>query len=157
MSEYHLAQINIARADMGPDDPCFQSFRALLADVNALADDSPGFVWRLQDESGDATSIRVFDDPRLLVNMSLWETYDNLFDFTYRTAHAAVMARRKEWFERMTDGYMALWWVTAGHIPDAAEGRARLEALRAEGPGPRAFTFKKHFPQPMTDDDGQTT
>jgi len=120
MNEYHLAQINIARAGMDPEDPGFQGFRALLADVNALADDSPGFVWRLQDENGDATSIRVFDDPRLLVNMSLWETYDDLFDFTYKTAHAA-------------------------------EGRERLEALRAEGPGPRAFTFKKHFPQPVTD------
>ena len=148
MPEYHLAQINIARASTPMDDPAFQPFLDLLEEVNAMADGSPGFVWRLQDENGDATAIKAFDDPQLLTNMSVWETYDDLFDFTYRTAHAAVMARRKEWFERMGEMYMALWWIEVGHIPDLHEGKCRLEMLRAQGPGPDAFTFKKHFPKP---------
>ena len=153
MTEYHLAQLNIARALAPMDDPKMADFVARLDEINRLADGSPGFVWRLQDESGDATAIRAFDDPNLLVNMSVWESPDALFDYVYRSGHARVMARRRDWFDMPADAHTVLWWIPAGHIPSLEEAKARLDLLRAEGPGPRAFTFKNRFPPPDASDD----
>jgi hypothetical protein len=133
------------------DAPALADFTALLDPVNAIADDSPGFVWRLQTEEGNATSIPVFGDDRLIVNMSVWESIDLLVDFVYRSGdHLAVMRRRREWFERIRV-FMALWWVPAAHRPTVAEAEKRLEHLRAHGPTPFAFTFRERFPAP---DDG---
>lgn len=120
---------------------------ALLEPINAIADKAPGFVWRLQTEDGNATSIPVLGDDRLIVNMSVWESIDHLGDFVYRSDHVAVMRRRREWFERMRV-FMALWWVPAGRLPTVAEAEERLEHLRAHGPTIRAFTFRQRFPAP---------
>jgi Domain of unknown function (DUF3291) len=115
--------------------------------VNALADRSPGFVWRLQTEDGDATAVRGFGDDRLIVNMSVWESVGALAEFVYRGAHVEVMRRRREWFERM-QMFMCLWWIPAGHRPTVAEAEERLAHLEARGPTPRAFTFRDRFPAP---------
>jgi hypothetical protein len=117
---------------------------AALDPVNALADSSPGFVWRLQTEDGNATGIRAFEDERLLVNMSVWESIDSLADFVYRSAHVDVMRRRRQWFDHIRM-YMALWWVPAGHLPSVLEAKERLAHLHAHGPTPVAFTFKARF------------
>jgi hypothetical protein len=120
---------------------------ARLDPVNAIADQAPGFVWRLQTEEGNATSIPVLGDDRLIVNMSVWESIDQLADFVYRGGHVAVMRRRREWFERIKV-FMALWWVPAGHVPTVSEAEERLEHLRAHGPTAHAFTFRRRFAAP---------
>lgn len=120
---------------------------ALLDPVNAIADAAAGFVWRLQTEAGNATSIPVLGDDRLIVNMSVWASIDQLADFVYRSGHVAVMRRRREWFERIKV-FMALWWVPAGHLPTVAEAEERLEHLRTHGPTAHAFTFRERFPAP---------
>ena len=145
MAGYHLAQLNIARLQAPLDSPRLAQFVAALEPINALADKSPGFVWRLQTEEGDATSIRAFDDEMLLVNMSVWQTLEALSDFAYRSDHRAVMLRRREWFERPADIYLVLWWVPAGHTPTVDEARERLDMLRSRGPTADAFTFNAPF------------
>ena len=117
---------------------------ALLDPINALAEQAPGFVWRLQTEDGDATAILVFDDERLIINMSVWETIDALAEFVYRSGHIDVLRCRREWFDRIHI-YLALWWVPVGHRPTVIEAEERLDHLRAHGPTPFAFTFKRHF------------
>lgn len=148
MPAYHIAQMNVATFLYDPDDPRLAGFMEALDPINALADDSPGFVWRLQSDSGNATDIQTTDDPRFLVNMSVWESVEALFDFVYRTAHTKVMARRREWAERPVEAHQVLWWVPAGHVPTVEEGLARLARLRREGPSAAAFTFKATFPPP---------
>lgn len=147
MSEFQLAQINIARLAAPIDSPQLEGFVSNLERINALAEASPGFVWRLQTEDGDATSIDHFG-PDMLVNMSVWEDVESLKAFTYDTAHAAILRRRKEWFEAMTERYMVLWWVPAGHEPSLAEAEDRLNRLREHGPTREAFTFREPFGPP---------
>ena len=142
----HVAQVNIARPKAPVDSPLLADFKALLDPVNAIADATPGFVWRLQDDSGNATGLRIFDD-ELMVNMSVWESIDALWDFVYSSDHLAVMRRRREWFRRM-ELFMCLWWVPAGHIPDVPEAEERLTHLREHGPTEHAFTFKQRFAPP---------
>jgi len=144
VSLLHLSQLNIAQMKFAIDAPELAEFVARLDDVNALADGSPGFVWRLQTEDGDATAIDYFG-PEYLVNMSVWEDVESLHNYIYRTAHNEVMARRKEWFERMLEVYSVLWWIPAGTIPTIAEADQRLQNLRQNGPTAEAFTFKKLF------------
>lgn len=145
MERWHIAQVNIAVPHEPLDSPRLAEFVELLDPVNAIADASPGFVWRLQDESGDATSIRAFDDDSILINMSVWESIDALWRYVYDGRHLEVMRRRREWFTRLAEAHLALWWVPAGELPTAAEARERIERLRAEGPTPQAFTFKRCF------------
>ena len=145
MSQRQLAQLNIAQMKYPLDDPGMAEFVARLDDINALADRAPGFVWRLQIEDGDATASDVFSADTL-VNMSVWESLESLHDYVFRSAHNQVMARRKQWFERIEAAYSVLWWVEAGHHPDLEEARDRLLQLRNNGPGPRAFTFKQSYP-----------
>lgn len=147
---HHVAQVNIALPKAPTDTPLLEDFMAALDPINALADTSPGFVWRLQTDDGNATAIRPFPDERLMINMSVWRSIDELASFVYRSGHVAVMRRRREWFEHMRM-YMALWWVPAGHVPTTAEARERLDYLAAHGPTPFAFTFKKRFPPPDGD------
>jgi hypothetical protein len=147
MAKYHLAQINIGRILAPIDDPIMAEFVAQLPAINALADSTPGFVWRLQTESGDATSIRIYEDDMVAVNMSVWESVDALREFAYKSSHAGVMRDRKRWFEKFDGPYMALWWIPAGHIPTPQEGQERLEYLREHGDTADAFSFKKIFPQ----------
>ena len=141
----HLAEINVARALAPLDDPMLAPFMVQIAAVNELADRSPGFVWRLQTEYGDATGIQAFDDPRVLVNMSVWRDVDSLWRFTYDSGHLAPFRERRRWFEPPTQPHLALWWIPEGRIPTLDEGRARLEHLVAHGPTPFAFTFKQMF------------
>ena len=121
-------------------------FVARLDEINALADGSPGFVWRLQTTEGNATYYRPYDDDRVLVNMSVWETVDALKHFVYRTAHVEVLRQRQEWFEALASAYVALWWVPVGHLPGIDEAKKRLAHLDLRGPTEFAFTFKQVFP-----------
>jgi hypothetical protein len=145
---FHIAQVNVARARAPMDAPEMADFVKWLDPINAIADTSPGFVWRLQTEDGNATSLRVLGDDMMLINMSVWESIDALRDFVYNTQHRDVFARRAEWFERLAEQYLALWWVPAGEVPAVADGEQRVTHLRENGPTPFAFTFKAQFPAP---------
>lgn len=149
MATFHIAQVNIARM-LGPlDGPLLAGFVARLDEINALADGSPGFVWRFQTDAGNATALRPYDDERVLFNMSVWETLEHLRQYVYRSAHSQLIGRRKDWFEKFEQPYMALWWVAEGHRPSVAEAKQRLEQLQAQGETAVAFTFKKSFPAPV--------
>lgn len=146
MPQYHIAQVNIGRIRAPLDDQIMAGFMPRLDEINALADRSPGFVWRLQTGAGNATYLRPFADHRLLLNMSVWESIETLKDYVYRTAHAELLRHRHEWFEKFSGAYAALWWTPAGHIPGIDEAKKRLAHLDAHGPAEFAFTFKKIFP-----------
>lgn len=144
MIEHHLAQLNIAKMKFALESPELADFVARLEDINALADESPGFVWRLQSDEGDATAIDHFG-PDYLVNMSVWEDVDSLHGYVYRSAHNEVMAQRKQWFDRMLEAYSVLWWIPVGTVPTIAQADERLQCLRLNGPTAEAFTFKQIF------------
>jgi hypothetical protein len=148
MTHYHLAQLNIGRLLAPLDSPQLAGFVARLADINALADAAPGFVWRLQTEDGNATAFRPYQDEHILMNMSVWETVESLRGFVYRTAHVEVMRQRRGWFESLAEAYLVLWWVPAGHRPTVEEAKERLEHLRQHGESPHAFSFRRPFPAP---------
>jgi hypothetical protein len=148
LRKFHVAQVNVARLLAPLDSPHLADFVANLEPINAIADSSPGFVWRLQTEAGDATSVRIFEDDWLIVNMSVWESLDALRNYVYRSGHAAVLKRRQEWFERMDDAHLAVWWVPAGTLPSVEDAQDRLLALRTDGPSAGAFTLKEPFPPP---------
>ena len=148
MPNHHLAQINIARMLAPIDDPIMADFVSQLSRINALADQSPGFVWRLQSENGDATSIRVYDDDFIIINLTVWESVDALREYVYKSAHQGVLRDRKRWFEKFDGPYYALWWVSAGHTPSTEEGKERLDHLREHGDTSYAFSFKNVFPKP---------
>lgn len=150
---WQLAQINIARLIAPAGDMRVAGFFAELERINALADASAGFVWRLQDDAGDATAIQATPDPHLIVNMSVWVDAESLFAFTYRSAHTSVMAQRRSWMETATTAYQALWWIESGTRPSIDEGLARLWMLDRFGPSPKAFSFKARFPAPGTPGD----
>jgi Domain of unknown function (DUF3291) len=145
---WQIAQVNVALPREPLDAPALAEFVAELEPVNALADSAPGFVWRLQDESGDATSIQAFDDDRLIINMSFWESIEDLWQFVYDGRHLEVMRRQREWMVRLAESHLALWWVPVGHPPDTDEARDRLDHLRAHGPTAHAFTFKQRYLPP---------
>lgn len=146
---HHLAQMNIARFRHGMDHPDLAGFVEMLDPINHQADAAPGFVWRLTDPgSNNATSITFYDDPLMLVNLSVWTDIESLRTYVYRTGHASMVKRRREWADPLESRHLVLWWVPAGHIPDIAEGDAKLRRLDAEGPTPEAFTFGQHFPPP---------
>ena len=148
MPQFHLAQLNVARLLAPVDSPQLAEFVARLADINALADAAPGFVWRFQTEDGDATALRPYDDDQIIVNYSVWESPEVLRDYVFKGGHADVMKRRREWFSRMAEAYVVLWWVPAGHRPTMAEAKEKLEKLRHSGPSPQAFSFKQIYPPP---------
>lgn len=145
---HELAQLNIGVIRAPMDSPVMAEFANNLDRINALAEASPGFVWRLQTEDGNATAIRPFEDENLLVNMSVWRDVASLKAYVYESAHVGFMRRRREWFELMKEAYLVLWWVPRGHRPEIAEAIAKLELLKAKGPGPEAFTFAQPFPPP---------
>jgi Domain of unknown function (DUF3291) len=145
----HLAQVNVGITVAPMDSAAMAEFAAALDPINAVADTAPGFLWRLQDDSGNATSIRGLSDERLLLNLSVWDGIESLSDYVYRSAHTAFLRRRREWFVPMTDAITCLWWVPAGHRPSVAEADDRLAGLRAHGPTARAFTFRSPFPPPI--------
>lgn len=134
------------------DGSVMAGFKAALEPINALADEAPGFVWRLQTEDGDATAIRPYRDERMMVNMSVWQSIEALRAFVYTSSHTSVMRNRKRWFEKL-ETYLALWWVPAGHAPTVEEANERLEHLKRRGPTPYAFTFRVSFPASDADPD----
>ncbi len=146
MSRLHIAEVNIGRMRAALEDPVMAGFVARLDEINALADRSPGFVWRLQTSEGNATYLRPYDDDRILFNLSVWETIEHLQQYVYRSAHLELLRQRREWFEKFAGAYVTLWWVPAGHIPSVDEAKKRLASLEVNGPTPFAFTFKTLFP-----------
>ena len=146
MRNLHLAQINIGRMRGPLDGPVMGGFVARLDEINALADGSPGFVWRLQTDAGNATYLRPYDDDRIIINMSVWETVEDLRSFVYSERHAEVLRQRLDWFEKLEAAVVALWWIPAGHIPSIDEAKKRLAHLQEHGPTPFAFSFRSVFP-----------
>jgi hypothetical protein len=149
VSEYELAQLNVAVLKAPLDSPPLADFVANLDRVNALAEAAPGFVWRLQTEEGDATALRPLGDD-VLVNMSVWRDAESLNRYVYRSGHVEIMRRRNEWFERMVQAHLVLWWVPRGTRPTLAEAVGRLDHLRRFGPSPHAFTLRQTFAAPDT-------
>lgn len=148
----HLAQINIARMLAPMDSPVMADFVANLDRINALAEAHEGFVWRLKDETNNATSLQPFPDDMLIINMSVWASPEQLKTYAYQTAHAEIMKRRREWFEKHAEAFMALWWIPEGHLPTLEEARERLTHLQVHGDTPFAFTFRKIFAPENTHD-----
>ncbi|QYO62015.1 DUF3291 domain-containing protein [Leptolyngbya sp. 7M] len=146
MIPYHLAQVNIATMRAPLSDPLMANFVAQLETVKAAADASPGFIWRLQTEAGNATEIRAYDGERILFNLSVWESLAALSDYVYRSQHGTAMRDRRKWFEPAPQPTVALWWIPAGHIPTVLEAKDRLEYLRQQGATPYAFSFRQPFP-----------
>ena len=130
------------------ESPEMADFVDNLENINVLAEESPGYVWRLQTEDGDATGIDFFGS-NVLVNMSIWKDIESLHSFVYKTAHTKIMSRRKEWFHRVEEAYTVLWWVSKGVIPSLDEAKSKLELLKSEGPTAEAFSFKQAFPSPV--------
>jgi hypothetical protein len=149
VNDHQIAQLNVARAVAPLDDLRLADFMALLDEVNLLAEQSPGFVWRLQGPSGNSTDLKVEGDPRVIVNLTVWDSPDDLFAFAYRSDHRLVFARRREWFERWEGPSVALWWQPAGTIPTIEDAFRRLQLLADHGPTPEAFTFKQRFAPPV--------
>ena len=149
MSRHQLAQINVARLLAPIEAPQIADFVAALEPVNALADRAEGFIWRLQTAEGNATAVQAFDDPLVIVNVSVWDSIEALESFAYGDeSHRGVLRRRREWFERHLVSATALWWIPAGTTPTVDEATARLEHLRSHGPTQHAFTFRERFSAP---------
>jgi hypothetical protein len=147
MSHYHLAQLNIAVIKAPLDSPVMADFVANLDRINALAEASPGFIWRLKGDDNNATALRPLGADTI-VNMSVWQDIAALQHYVYQSAHVTIMRRRREWFERMATAYMVLWWVPQGHRPTVAEALSRLDALKQHGPTALAFTFRAAYSPP---------
>lgn len=149
MSRYHLAQVNIARLKAPLDSPQLKDFVDNLDRINELAENSDGFVWRLKGEGNDATALRPFGED-VIVNMTVWRDAESLRNYVYRSPHAAIMKRRREWFMRMAEAYTCLWWIPAGHVPTVEEAAQHLELIRRQGPTPESFHFGEAFSAPDT-------
>jgi heme-degrading monooxygenase HmoA len=147
MTGSHLAQVNIGLPIEPVESERLRGFMEMLEPINALADTAAGFVWRLQTEDGDATAIRAFEDERLIINVSVWESVETFAAFVYGPEHSAVMRQRRSWFVPM-QVYTAMWWISAGTLPTPADAVARLDLVTEFGPTPEAFTIKRPFPSP---------
>jgi len=145
---FHLAQANVARMRGPLDSRIMEGFRSQLDRINAIADASPGFVWRLQTNEGNATATRAYDDDRILFNMSVWESLEALHRYVYRSDHAGLLRNRREWFEPVAGPILVLWWIAPGHVPSIEEAQARFAILKSRGPTAEAFTFRDPFPPP---------
>ena len=148
VSTFHLAQYNIAWIVAPLDSPAMADFTDNIVAINQLAEQAPGFVWRHQTEDGDSTSIRIRDDDRIIINFSVWQDAESLFQFAFYSGHADYYRRRNEWFTHEDEPYAVLWWVPAGHAPTVEEAEAKLAELKRNGVSQAAFTFKKRFPEP---------
>lgn len=147
---HHIAQINVARLRAPLDDPAMADFMAELARVNALADADTDMIWRLQTAGGDATSLRPYSDPMVIVNITVWRTLEALHRFTYRGDHAQAMKSRVRWFDRLRDASVAIWWIRAGELPTVEDAVRRLDHLREHGPTEHAFDFRTKWPPPRS-------
>ncbi|QBD83618.1 DUF3291 domain-containing protein [Ktedonosporobacter rubrisoli] len=149
---YWLAQVNIGRMLAPLSDPVMAGFVAKLDEINTLADNSEGFIWRLQTPEGNATSLRHFEDELILVNLSVWTDLATYANFVYKSQHRQLIQQRRQWFQKFEGPYTAIWWIPREHTPDVKEAKERLEHLRIHGETPYAFTFKKTFPAPAESD-----
>ena len=138
----HLAELNIGRLLHPLDDPRMADFADNLDRVNGIADRSEGFVWRLKSDSGNATSIQAFDDPRIIINISLWDSVAALERYVWQTVHKRFYGRRHEWFDRFEGPYFVMWWVPLGHRPTLQEAIERLQSLKDNGPSDFAFGWE---------------
>lgn len=144
-NHYHLAQINIAQGKDARNSIIMKGFVDRIEEINAIADKAPGFIWRLQGEEGDATTIQAFDDPNLLVNMSIWEDIESLKNYVYRSFHVELIQDRDAWFDKIISVHQTMWWIPAGYIPSIDEAKQKLALLEKHGPTQDAFTFAKPF------------
>lgn len=152
MTSFHLAQVNIAMMRAPMTDPSMAGFVARLVEIQTLADESRGFIWRFKDEEyGSDVYTSLFNNESILFNMTVWESAEALKNYTYRSAHGELVRDRHKWFERFHGPYLALWWIPAGHIPTAVEAKARLDHLGAHGDTEFAFTFRRLFPAPKVE------
>lgn len=150
MSEYHIAQINIARMrGANINDPIMQEFVDNLDKVNTIAEASPGFIWRLKDDNNNATAINPYNDEQVIINVSVWHTIDALEHFMYKTMHAGFLKRRKEWFDRFGKVYTAMWWIKPGEYPTIPGAVEKLDHLQRNGASVIAFDFKTRYPAPI--------
>ena len=150
MSGFSLAQLNVAFAVADMESAVMHGFVSRLDEINALAEQSPGFIWRLKDESGNATSIRAFDDPDLLLNMSMWKDVASLRYFVYKSAHVELLRNKKNWFKQPSENYQVLWWVLEGSIPTFSQAGEKLAKIKKHGPTEDAFDFSKVFDPPLS-------
>lgn len=148
MASFHLAQINITKAKAEMESPIMQGFVERLDEINQLAENSPGFIWRLQTEDDVATVIQAFDDPKLVVNMSVWKDLESLKNYVYKSAHIELIRDRSAWFNKMLEAQLVLWWIPEGAVPSVEDGKKKLEYLEQNGSSQLAFTFAKSYPQP---------
>lgn len=146
--KYHLAQINIAKARAEMNSPVMEGFMARLDEINEIADNAKGFIWRLQSEEGDSTAIRVFEDNLILVNISVWESLEDLKNYVYKSKHVELIRDRQAWFTSLSGANQAIWWVPDGHIPSIEEAKEKLDYLEKNGPSQEAFVFGKNFAAP---------
>ena len=152
MTDLAIAQLNVGRAFGLMDEPVMAGFANRLAEINALAESSPGFIWRLKDGAGNATSIHAFDDPRVILNLTMWASVEDLFEFTYRTVHVELFRERRAWFEPYGKPHLVLWWQPASDPPTIEEAKRRLDLLTESGPTPEAFTLKTRFAPELAPD-----
>ena len=148
MSRWRIAQVNVGKLVAPLDDPRIDDFRNALERINLLGEAQPGFVWRAKGAGFDATDCRVFDDPDILINATVWESIEHLAAFAYRTDHREFVRRRHDWFAPATEAFQAIWWVPVGHIPTLDECVERLTHIRAYGPTAYAFDFRTRFDAP---------
>ena len=149
---WHLAQVNTGVARFGYEDPRFQEFVENLERINTLAEESPGFVWRFTQEDECEAGRDVFDDESLLFNMSMWESKEALMDYVYKSEHVHILRKRAQWFVNQEGPILALWWQQAGTIPTVVEAKLRLERLERDGPTGDAFTFRRFFDAPQSEE-----
>lgn len=145
MQKYHLAQVNISKLLEPIDSPLLADFVAQLDEINALAEQSKGFVWRLKGDNENATALRVFEDDMIIINMSVWESIDDLKDFAFKTAHAGIMRSRNKWFEKPAEAMLALWWIPENEKPTPQDAKERLASINKNGATSFSFTFKNVF------------
>jgi hypothetical protein len=138
----HLAQLNVGRLRHSTDDPRMADFMNNLDRINTLAERSDGFVWRLKDDSNNATNFRPFADPNMAINLTVWESVEALERYVWQTVHKRFYGRRQEWFEKLDGPHFVMWWVPAGHTPTVVEAKERLEFLAAHGPSEYAFGWE---------------
>ena len=146
--KYYLAQINIALMKAPLDNPIMAEFADALDEINQVAEASAGFVWRLKTSSGNATDIRAYSDPKMLVNISVWQSVEQLKVYVYKSLHGDFFIRRRKWFEKYQSEHFAMWWIPSEHLPTVEEGLAKLEYLALHGDSPESFTFAKPYLPP---------
>jgi hypothetical protein len=147
VDQYHIAQLNISRLSAPLDSPQMKEFVDFLEPVNKFAEESPGFIWRMKGDNGEASSLMAspFSDPMIVTNLTVWADIPSLQAFVYQSVHRYFLQSRRQWFDRVEGGQVVMWWVPRGEIPTLEDAKVRLERLDRDGPTPSGFTFHKAF------------